>query len=113
MNENSIYEVTREDYKGFVSSINPECRTVEEKRVGINHIATKIFSKKTGKCLCSRLTSDADYGEHEPERYYIFEMPEPEERIPPKPVVRVQLTTKEQVQKFFDYIAQHKEQKNE
>ena len=49
--DNSIYEVTREDYKGFVNQIKPECRDVKIEEIGTTHVAAKIFSKKTGKCF--------------------------------------------------------------
>ena len=53
--DNSIYEVTRDDYKGFVNQIKPECRDVRIEEIGDIHIAAKIYSKKTGKCLCSNM----------------------------------------------------------
>ena len=76
----SIYEVTRNDYTSFVEQIKPEFRRVEVAKIDPTHTATKIFSKNTDKCLCSRLTYTADYGDPEPEKYYIFEMPENYER---------------------------------
>lgn len=112
MLDQSIYEVTRDDYKGFINQIKPECREVKEEQVGYKHIATKIFSKKTGKCLCSRLTDTADNENHEPEKYFIFEMPDDDERQPPTQTVKVVLNTKEEVQKFFDFLAQQKEKNN-
>ena len=92
--DNSIYEVTREDYKGFVNQIKPECRDVKIEEIGTTHVAAKIYSKKTGKCLCSRVSYSVDYGEPEPERYYIFEMPEDDERQAPVPVQKIVLNSK-------------------
>lgn len=106
----SIYEVTRTDYTGFVEQIKPECRKIQVVEVDKRHTATKIFSKNTGKCLCSRLTYTAEYGEPEPEVYYIFEMPEDYERQAPVPKMRVTLNSREQVQKFFDYFAQKRKE---
>lgn len=112
--DNSIYEVTREDYKGFVNQINPECRDVRAEEIGDTHIATKIYSKKTGKCLCSRVAYSADYGNPDPEKYYIFEMPDDDERCAPIPVQRITLTSKEEVQAFFDAVKKlQEEQKND
>lgn len=113
MRPESIYEVTRADYTGFVEQIKPECRRVEVVEIDKTHTATKIFSKNTNKCLCSRVTYTAEYGDPEPEIYYIFEMPENYERQAPIPKIRVTLHTKEEVQKFFDYFAEQrkKEQK--
>ena len=108
----SIYEVLRTDYTNFVEQIKPEYRKIEVVEIDKQHTATKIFSTNTGKCLCSRLTYTADYGESEPEKYFIFEMPENYERSAPIPKVRVTLKSKEEVQKFFDYFAQNKEKNN-
>ena len=112
--DNNIYEVTRDDYKGFVSQIKPECRDVRIEEIGDTHIAAKIYSKKTGKCLCSRVAYSADYGDPDPEKYYLFEMPDNDERCAPIPVQRITLTSKEEVQAFFDAIKKlQEEQKND
>ena len=111
--DNSIYEVTRNEYKGFIEQIKPEHRRVETVEIDDRHTATKTFSINTGKCLCSRLTYIADYGEPEPEKYYIFEMPENYERQAPIPKRQIVLESKEEVQAFFDFLAkQIKEEKN-
>lgn len=111
--DNSIYEVTRDDYKGFVNQIKPECRDVKIEEIGDTHVAAKIYSKKTGKCLCSRVAYSADYGDPDPEKYYIFEMPDNDERCAPIPVQRITLTSKEEVQAFFDVVKKlQEEQKN-
>ena len=56
----------------------------------------------------------AKYGEPEPEKYYIFEMPDDDERCAPRATVQVQLDTKEEVQAFFDFLAkQNKEENND
>lgn len=109
----SIYEVTRADYTSFIEQIKPECREIKIEKMDPLHTATKIFSKKTGKCLCSRLTYTADYGNPDPEIYYIFELPDSDECCPPIPKTKIILKTKEEVQKFFDYFSQQqKENKN-
>ena len=114
MIDNSIYEVTRNEYKGFVEQIKPECRRVEIEEVDKKHTATKIFSINTGKCLCSRVTYSVDYGTPEPEKYYVFEMPENYERQAPIPKQQIVLKTKEEVQAFFDFLAKNKkENKND
>ena len=111
--DSSIYEVTRDDYKGFVNQIKPECRDVKIEEIGDTHVAAKIYSKKTGKCLCSRVAYSVDYGDPDPEKYYIFEMPDNDERCAPIPVQRITLTSKEEVQAFFDVVKKlQEEQKN-
>ena len=59
----------------------------------------KIKSKKTGTHLCTRMITE-DGAEY----YYVFNMPSDEERIAPKPVMKITLDTKEDVQAFFDAI---------
>ena len=112
MTDNSIYEVTRNEYKGFVEQIKPECRRVEIEEVDKKHTATKIFSINTGKCLCSRVTYSADYGTPDPEKYYVFEMPENYERQAPIPKQQIVLETKEEVQAFFDFLAEKIKKEN-
>lgn len=108
----SIYEVTRADYTSFVEQIKPECRRVEVVELDKFHTATKIYSKNTNKCLCSRVTYTYECDDPEPEVYYIFEMPESSERQPPIPKMRITLNSKEEVQKFFDYFAAQRKEKN-
>ena len=104
--EYSIYEVTRDEYKGFVGQIKSSAREVVTEQISDTHTATKINSKKTGKCLCSRVYYTAEYGEPDKEKYYIFEMPDDDERQPPTPVLKLKLKTKEEVQALFDAFAQ-------
>lgn len=109
--DDSIFEVSRAEYKSFVQEIKPEYRRVEEIELDKWHKATKIFSKKTGKCLTSRVTHlMQDEDKHEPEKYYIFEMPDDDERQAAIPRMKIVLETKEEVQAFLDGIKKLKEQ---
>lgn len=97
--DNSIYEVERDEYAGFIGQLNKTMMDVEqsyEQDVTI----MKIKSKKTGKHLCTRIIPNDDV-----EHYFIFNMPDSEERIAPKPVIKVTLETKEEVQHFFDALS--------
>lgn len=42
--------------------------------------------------------------DNEKEKYYIFKMPEDDERIPPAPIRRIVLEDKDEVQAFFDIL---------
>ena len=108
----SIFEVSRNEYKSFVETIKPETRKIEEIELDKWHKATKIFSQKTGKCLASRVTHlIEDEEEHEPEKYFIFEMPDDDERLAPIPHIQIVLESKEEVQTFFDGLKQlHKKE---
>ena len=93
-----IYEVTRDEYTGFIMELNKAMMDVTisyEEDLAIE----KIFSKKTGKLLCTRVLSN----EEEP-HYFIYDMPEQEEKIPPKAVLKINITTKEEAQSLFDAL---------
>ena len=96
--DNSIYEVERDDYAGFIGQLNKEMMDVEqfyEDKMTV----MKIKSKKTGLLLCTRIIFEE--GE---EHYYIFNTPEDDERIAPKAVMKITLDNKEDVQAFFDAL---------
>ena len=106
--DNSIYEVNRDEYAGFIGQLNKTMMDVEqyyEEQMTI----IKIKSHNTGKLLCTRIIP-----EDEAEHYYIFNMPENDERIAPKPIMKVVLDNKEDVQTFFNILNQlQQEKKNE
>ena len=66
--DNSIYEVERDEYVGFIGQLNKSMMDVEhcalEKE---NMFVVKIRSKKTGTHLCSRVITDGE------EHYFVFE----------------------------------------
>ena len=96
--DNSIYEVERDEYAGFIGQLNKEMMDVEqyyEKDCSI----MKIKSKATGTHLCTRIIPE-DGEEH----YFIFNMPADDERVAPKPIMKVTLDTREDVQAFFDAL---------
>lgn len=96
--DNSIYEVERDDYAGFIGQLNKTMMDIEQ-YYEEDLTIVKIKSKKTGTHLCTRIIPKG--GE---EHYYIFNMPLDEERIQPKPIMKISLDTREEVQTFFDAI---------
>ena len=99
MNSN-IYEVSRDEYAGFVSQINPAAKSVkEEENKGVRWI--KTYSKTTGKLLCTREI----HSEDEKEIYFVFEFPPDEDRIAARAIRKVTLDTKEEVQDFFNALS--------
>ena len=103
--DNSIYEVTRTDYKSFIEQIIPGCGRVEEVDAGIYHFSY-IYSKKTNKKLCGRrIFKGENSHKHHPEKYYIYELPDDDERRAPIPKMRITLETREEVQAFFDALS--------
>lgn len=100
MDEN-IYEVEKDEYKGFLSQIDPKKYSAkQEKNDGVYWI--KIYSTTTGKLLCARELYSETYEEH----YYVFEMPPVEDRIKPKPVMKITLDDPKEIQEFYKIIAQ-------
>ena len=110
MTISEIYEVSRDEYIGFVEQIKPEARRVEVKQLDDNHVAANIYSTTTNKHLCARVAC-CNENLQEPERYYVIEMPEDFERKPPIPKRKIVLKTKEEVQALFNYLS--KKQKEE
>lgn len=113
MISDNIFEVSREEYKSFVETIKPETRDIREEIIDSRLKATKIYSKKTGKCLTSRVVDVRENDVRVPERYYIFELPDNDERLATIPKVKVVLETKEQVQAFLDGIKRMREMEEE
>ena len=96
--DNSIYEVTRDEYVGFIGQLNKSMMDIET-LYQEDLTIIKIHSKTSGEHLCTRIITEAD-GEH----YFIFKMPLAEERVAPKPVVKISLENKEEVQTFFNIL---------
>ena len=96
--DNSIYEVDRDDYVGFIGQLNKQMMDLEQ-YYEANSTIIKIVSKNTGIHLCTRIIPDE--GE---EHYYVFNMPADDERIAPRPVMKITLDSKEEVQTFFDAL---------
>ena len=103
--DNSIYEVSRDEYAGVVAQINPQFADVE-KYYEQNCTIIKIVSKK-GVHFTTRIIPDE--GE---EGYYVFNLPSAEESLPPKAVRKITLETKEDVQAFFDILNKLQEANN-
>lgn len=96
--DNSIYEVDRDDYVGFIGQLNKEKCDVE-KFYESDVIILKIKSKATGTHFCTRIIP-----EEGDEHYYIFNMPDTEEMVAPKAIRKITLETKEEVQAFFNAL---------
>lgn len=109
--DNSIYEVTRDDYKAFVEQIKRGCGRVEIVTTK-SYQFSNIISQKTGKRLCGRKTYINNNNKNIPEKYYIYEMPDDDERCKPIPKLRLNLETREEVQAFFNILSKMNKEKN-
>lgn len=103
--DDNIYEVERDDYAGFIGQLNKQMMDVEQYYED-KTTTIKIISKKTGTLLCSRIIPDDDI-----EHYYVFNMPEDDERIAPRPVLKITLNDREEVQNFFNALNKLQQEK--
>lgn len=101
MDNINIYEVSRDEYAGFLGQIKPDMR--EAKTIDYdNETILKVFSKNTGIHYCSRVIP---HNEQEEEKYYVYNMPQDNERQPPHAVRKIMLATREEVQNFFQILS--------
>lgn len=99
--DNSVYLVDRDDYVGVVNQINMENAEVEEYHAELASVI-KIKSK-TGIHFTTRIIFHED---DDREEYYVFNLPQGEDWLPPKPVRKITLKTREAVQDFFNALNQ-------
>lgn len=95
--DETIYEVTLEDYKGFIRQIKPGCFRIEKNEEDEDPFE-HIISVSTNRILAARRTNKNIT------KYYIYEFPAPEERRPAKPIFHLNLETREEVQAFFNVL---------
>lgn len=107
--DNSIYEVMRDDYVGFLNQIKKDARSVKTE-IKDNYNYIKTFSVKTKTHLCTRMVPIVEGLD---EKYYIFNMPLPEERCEARPIRKIVLETKEEVQAFIDALAKIQKEHNQ
>lgn len=99
-------EVSKNEYRGYIDQLKAD-RVYSEKQTFKNGIkAINIISYKTGKVLCG-ITQTLD----NEIKYYVFEMPDDDERKPAPAKRRITLKTKEEVQAFLDLLNKLKGEK--
>ena len=106
--DESIYEVTRADYKNFLETVKSSAREVKEFNKDDYHYI-EVYSKTNGNLLASRKFYMGD--EKHEERYYIWDLPCPEDSVPPIPKYTLNLETREEVQAFLDFLAKQNKDK--
>ena len=93
-----IYEVERDQYAGLIGEMKTDCFHMDTSYQEDKTIIT-LTSKATGKLITKRII-DADGNE----TYFIYDLPENNERLAPKKIRKYELQTKEEVQAFFDIL---------
>ena len=112
---NEIYEVSRDEYIGFLEQIKTDCKETEIIGRGEPYTELNVFSKDGQRHFTTQTIISKEEDEPSEIKYYIFDMPLPEERCAPKIVRKMTLTSKEEVQAFLDVLAkiQKGEDKND
>lgn len=100
---NELYEVSRDEYVGFLDQIKPSFRLVEQVKMDGDYNAIVIRSMKTGKDLCGVLSYTGE--DDVPSKFYVFNMPDNDERQPSKPKQKIVLETQEEVQAVLNILA--------
>ena len=106
--DKSVYEVTRDDYVGFMGQIIPECCDTEIIGRGEPYTEINTYSKDHKRHFATRIITSIEDEDRSEEKYYVFDMPLNEERRAPKQVRKIVLETKEEVQAFFDALSGRK-----
>lgn len=93
-----IYQVGRDEYVGLIGEMKTSCFDME-KEYSSDGIHIKLVSKRTGETMTERIID-----EEQNETYYIYVLPENNERAAPKKIRRYCLESKEEVQTFFNIL---------
>ena len=96
--DKEIYEVTRDEFKGFLDELKPECVDYRICQTGDNKII-RVFAKDSmDRLFAEQILLEGNA------QYYIYEMPRNDERQVSKPIRKIVLETKEEVEKFFEVL---------
>lgn len=109
---NSMYEVSRDEYAGFLDQIKPECRETEIIGRGEPYTELNVFSKDKMRHFATCTIQSIEDEDRSEEKYYVFDMPLDEERQEPRRIRKIVLETKEEVQAFIDILAKIQKEKN-
>lgn len=104
MFDDELYEVTRDEFKGFIDQIKPGCfdyeihKTCNEDTYNVETQEIRVTSTD-GKRLFAKVVSTI-YEAH----YYVYEMPHEDERRAGRAVRKIVLESPEDVKAFFDVL---------
>ena len=98
MFDNEIYEVTRDEFKGFIDQIKPECIEYSVHELdGLKSL--RIFAKNDSERLfAEQVIKDEEV------QYFVYEMPHDNERRAAKAIRKIVLESPEEVKAFFDIL---------
>lgn len=96
-----LFQVTRDEFNSLVDELKSYRREIATDEDEIYNIL-RIYSTKTHRLLCEKYVPREVETE---ELYYIYNLPDDDERGTPKIRRKVVLETQEEVQAFFDIIS--------
>lgn len=112
MLSDEVYEVSRDEFKGFIMQIKPECFTYEEH--GFRNENGEIHEIKITSIDSTRhFASIKHFYEEEDTHYYVYEMPYDDERRPAQKIRQITLGSPEDVAEFFKILKKVQEKKND
>lgn len=97
--DNELYEVSRDEYVGFLGQINPKTLdTIIEKKP--EYTSLKVYSNTSKQHLSTRIVFEDGV-----ECYYVFNMPPDEDRVPPKKIAKITLDDRKDVENFLKILS--------
>lgn len=96
------YEVSRDEYVGFIKQIPIEARDTEIINKGDSYTEVHTYSKDKVRHFAARIIDKKE--DEVEEKYYVIDFPLDEERCAPQVVRKITLETKEEVQAFFNAL---------
>ncbi len=96
-----IFEIDYDGYIGFLSQIRKSSYYSQLTDIDENHKELSIYSVKTNKLLASQIVDKDDN-----KTFYVYEMPDDDERCAAPAVTKIELQTPEEVKAFFDILNQ-------
>jgi hypothetical protein len=106
-----IYKVEQEEYSSFLDQIIPEARKIETTDIDEDRVGVVVYSKNTNTPLCGRIVNVEK--DDEPDIYYIFNMPQDNERRAARAIRKIELTDREQVETLLKFITEQINKKGE
>ena len=101
MFDDELYEVTRDEFKGFMDQIKPDCFD----RVDLGYDSyreVKVISKDGLR----HFASIKQFPDSDDIHYFVYEMPNDDERQEAKVIRRFTLGSQEDVKTFFEILKQ-------
>lgn len=95
MDNKEIFEVSRDEFTGFMREMSPDSYQVV-KQDGNNLIKNIHTNQILGEVVLQ--------DDNESIKYYIYELPPASDRIAAKPIHKITLETRDEVQAFFNIL---------